>query len=193
MSTTATWCQVRFYLEKGKKRKGKRTDDGKKKNVTCVDLDVFKRFTETRPPRPLLEHGDCEERHLACGDGTCFPAAYFCDGSVDCPDGSDEGGWCSKKKRILCYSFTFASFELYSVFFFFFFRSTDARNDPDGALPCDPGECHLPDCWCSKDGRTIPGNLTVSTVPQMIAVTFDDAVNGENIELFSSKENQPRY
>lgn len=78
-------------------------------------------------------------------------------------------------------------------FFFFFFRSTDARNDPDGALPCDPGECHLPDCWCSKDGRTIPGNLTVSMVPQMIAVTFDDAVNGENIELFSSRENQPRY
>lgn len=79
------------------------------------------------------------------------------------------------------------------LYFFFFFRSTDARNDPDGALPCDPGECHLPDCWCSKDGRTIPGNLTVSTVPQMIAVTFDDAVNGENIELFSSRENQPRY
>lgn len=89
--------------------------------------------------------------------------------------------------------FVIHSLSLLSSCIFFFFRSTDARNDPDGALPCDPGECHLPDCWCSKDGRTIPGNLTVSTVPQMIVVTFDDAVNGENIELFSSRENQPRY
>ncbi|XP_026299909.1 uncharacterized protein LOC725391 isoform X3 [Apis mellifera] len=62
---------------------------------------------------------------------------------------------------------------------------SDIRNDPNGALPCDPKRCHLPDCWCSKDGTAIPGNLTASTVPQMISITFDDAVNAENFELFS--------
>lgn len=56
----------------------------------------FKRFTESQPPRPLLEDGECSEKHLACGDGTCFPATYFCDGSVDCPDGSDEA-YCGKE------------------------------------------------------------------------------------------------
>nr|XP_012153782.1 PREDICTED: uncharacterized protein LOC100882646 isoform X3 [Megachile rotundata]XP_012153793.1 PREDICTED: uncharacterized protein LOC100882646 isoform X3 [Megachile rotundata] len=120
-----------------------------KANVDNCDVT-----SETQAPRPLLENGDCDEKHLACGDGTCFPATYFCDGSVDCPDGSDEG-WC------------------------------DLRNDPNGALTCNPKECHLPNCWCSQDGTRIPGNLTASTVPQMITITFDDAVNAENFELFS--------
>ncbi|XP_015437349.1 PREDICTED: uncharacterized protein LOC107192572 [Dufourea novaeangliae] len=120
-----------------------------KANVDNCDVT-----SETRPPRPLLGNGNCEDKHFACGDGTCFPAAYFCDGSVDCPDGSDEG-WC------------------------------DVRNDPNGASACDPTKCQLPNCWCSVDGTQVPGNLTASMVPQMIIVTFDDAVNAENFELYS--------
>ncbi|XP_043513906.1 chitin deacetylase 1 isoform X1 [Frieseomelitta varia] len=120
-----------------------------KANVDNCDV-----MSESQPPRPLLEDGDCGEKHLACGDGTCFPATYFCDGSVDCPDGSDEA-YC------------------------------DVQDDPNGAVSCNPEECRLPNCWCSSDGTQVPGNLTASMVPQMITVTFDDAVNAENFELFS--------
>ncbi|XP_063386542.1 chitin deacetylase 1 [Cydia fagiglandana] len=50
--------------------------------------------TETHIPKPLLENGSCaNETHLACANGNCVPAEYFCDGSNDCADSSDEG-WC---------------------------------------------------------------------------------------------------
>lgn len=41
-------------------------------------------------PIPLLDEADCEENQLGCGDGKCLPEEYFCDGSIDCLDGSDE-------------------------------------------------------------------------------------------------------
>ncbi|XP_051176820.1 chitin deacetylase 1 isoform X1 [Leptopilina boulardi] len=120
-----------------------------KSNVDNCDVPI-----EEQPPKPLLRDGDCEEKELACGDGTCLPSHYFCDGSVDCPDGSDEG-WC------------------------------DTKNDPNSATNCNPRKCLLPDCWCSKDGTQIPGNFSASSVPQMIIVTFDDAVNSENFDLYT--------
>ena len=45
------------------------------------------------------------------------------------------------------------------------------------AQPCSPDICKLPDCRCS--GTDIPGNLPREKVPQMIMLTFDDAVNGQ--------------
>lgn len=65
----------------------------------------------------------------------------------------------------------------------------DVQDDPNGAVSCNPEKCRLPNCWCSSDGTQVPGNLTASLVPQMITVTFDDAVNAENFELFSSRHN----
>ena len=45
------------------------------------------------------------------------------------------------------------------------------------AQPCSPDVCKLPDCRCS--GTDIPGNLQREKVPQMIMLSFDDAVNGQ--------------
>ncbi|KAH8263249.1 hypothetical protein KR044_006466, partial [Drosophila immigrans] len=121
-----------------------------KANVDNCDITA-----ETPAPKPLLEMADCaDQTHLGCADGTCLPQDYFCDGSVDCPDGSDEG-WC------------------------------DMEHDPNAAGSCDPRKCQLPHCHCSKDGTQIPGNLLAHTVPQMILLTFDDAINHDNWELFS--------
>lgn len=105
----------------------------------------------------MLESAQCvESSQLGCGDGTCLPNEYFCDGSVDCPDGSDEG-WC------------------------------DVDNDPNAAEACDLSLCTLPECFCSKDGTLIPGRLEPSQVPQMILLTFDDAINFENWDLYTTK------
>ncbi|RLU17137.1 hypothetical protein DMN91_011206 [Ooceraea biroi] len=121
-----------------------------KANVDNCDVT-----SDAQPAKPLLGNGECDKEKLACGDGTCLPATYFCDGSVDCPDASDEG-WC------------------------------DTRYDANGAPACDAQKCRLPDCWCSEGGTGIPGNLTALTVPQMITISFDDAVNAENFQLYSS-------
>ena len=42
--------------------------------------------------------------------------------------------------------------------------------------------CRLPDCFCSVSGREVPGSLEPQETPQMIMLTFDDAVNNNNWE-----------
>ncbi|CAL1270360.1 unnamed protein product [Larinioides sclopetarius] len=67
--------------------------------------------------------------------------------------------------------------------------------DPNRAPPCDQTQCVLPDCFCSPDGTQIPGRLEPSAVPQMITITFDDAVNNNNIivyeRIFKEGRNNP--
>lgn len=71
----------------------------------------------------------------------------------------------------------------------------DAETDPNRAPPCDPAVCVLPDCFCSEDGTTVPGDLPPKNVPMMITITFDDAVNNNNInlykEIFNGKRKNP--
>ncbi|ELT99863.1 hypothetical protein CAPTEDRAFT_161915 [Capitella teleta] len=47
---------------------------------------------------------------------------------------------------------------------------------------CDPKKCGLPDCFCS--GWAIPGGLKQSQVPQMVVLTFQNAVNNLNYERY---------
>lgn len=59
-------------------------------------------------------------------------------------------------------------------------------------ISTDPTVCVLPDCFCSEDGTTIPGGLPAKDVPMMITITFDDAINNNNIELYKEIFNGKR-
>lgn len=52
------------------------------------------------------------------------------------------------------------------------------KKAPRCPLPEEPQKCELPNCFCSKYGRSPPGGLDPKDVPQFIVLTFDDAVNG---------------
>lgn len=42
----------------------------------------------------------CDSTMFRCGDGTCIPLSYACDGELDCNDGSDE--LCGMLPSMLC-------------------------------------------------------------------------------------------
>lgn len=77
------------------------------------------------------------------------------------------------------------------VFLLSLFSRLAARPHNDPATTCEPSRCKLPDCRCS--GTDIPGNLNASNIPQIVMVTFDDAVNEQNfnfyLKLFNGKTN----
>ena len=50
------------------------------------------------------------------------------------------------------------------------------------AEQCDPSYCRLPDCYCG--GKQIPGGYKPEEIPQLVLLTFDDAVNDLNKAFF---------
>nr|XP_036669290.1 uncharacterized protein LOC108004970 isoform X9 [Drosophila suzukii] len=50
------------------------------------------------------------------------------------------------------------------------------------AAKCRKDVCLLPDCYCG--GKDIPGGLSASETPQIVLMTFDDAVSTINIDLY---------
>lgn len=63
-------------------------------------------------------------------------------------------------------------------------NACDMESDPNRAPPCDPEKCQLPSCFCSEDGTFVPGNLDPRDIPQMVVLTFNGAINNNNIDLF---------
>lgn len=133
----------------------KQTCDWKRAVKNCDKL------TREKKIKPLLntEEPLCDENFLACGDGNCLERGLFCNGAKDCNDGSDE-------------------------------NACDIDEDPNSAPECDKEICKLPDCFCSEDGTEVPGDMCpggyeCDRVPQMITITFDDAINQNNIDLYA--------
>jgi hypothetical protein len=58
------------------------------------------------------------------------------------------------------------------------------RTDPNRAEACDSDICRLPDCFCSPTGTKIPGGHKAEDTPQMIIMSFDDAVNNNNFDIY---------
>jgi len=56
--------------------------------------------------------------------------------------------------------------------------------NPNAADICSTRDCVLPECYCSVDGTKIPGDLEKESVPQMITLTFNGAVNYDNIIIY---------
>nr|ALC79575.1 gastrolith protein 59 [Cherax quadricarinatus] len=63
-------------------------------------------------------------------------------------------------------------------------NACDINTDPNSAPPCNPDECRLPDCFCYNNPNEIPHKMQPSSVPQMIMITFDDAINNNNMDLY---------
>lgn len=53
---------------------------------------------------------------------------------------------------------------------------------------CDLSRCVLPECFCSIDGTAAPGVggeiQDITDLPMMISISFNGAVNGDNMEIY---------
>jgi len=122
-------------------------------------VDNCDRLSNPRQVKPNFktEEPVCPVGQLQCADGECLPKENFCNKIPECKDFSDEG-------------------------------SCSVEEDPNRADVCDQSECILPDCFCSADGTQAPGieggKLEVSNLPMMISITFNGAINGENVDVF---------
>jgi len=142
---------------------------------TCdwkAKVDNCDRLSKPRLAKPNLktEEPVCPDGQLQCGDGQCIDQILFCNKELDCNDGSDENA-CSVKE------------------------------DPNRAPVCNTAECQLPECYCSVDGTVAPGvgstasgvgKLEVTNLPMMISITFNGAINIENIPIYREIFTQER-
>uniref|UniRef100_A0A336N0T2 CSON007794 protein n=1 Tax=Culicoides sonorensis TaxID=179676 RepID=A0A336N0T2_CULSO len=72
----------------------------------------------------------------------------------------------------------------------YLFTLNQAFNSNSVATECQKELCKLPFCSCG--GNDIPGNISRDQVPQMVLITFDDAVTSLNSRLYSELFNDSR-
>lgn len=114
------------------------------------------RLTKPRTALPNLKTDEpvCPDGQLQCGDGDCIDKILFCDGNTGDCKDGSDETACT------------------------------VDDDPNAAPRCDPSACVLPDCFCSVDGTKVPGDLEVGQIPQMITLSFNGAVNIDNINIY---------
>ncbi|CAJ0955295.1 unnamed protein product, partial [Mesorhabditis belari] len=61
------------------------------------------------------------------------------------------------------------------------------------AQECNPFECRLPECFCSRSGKEPPAGLQPEQIPQFIVLTFDDSVNGRTLSDYKKIFDSDRW
>lgn len=90
----------------------------------------------------------CKKNQFECGDKSCIPRIYLCDGYKDCSDGSDEEGLCSKlscgKKSYFCHDLLCIREELIC-------DGTPLCSDGSDESMCNLNEC--PSAYCQNNAK----------------------------------------
>ena len=89
----------------------------------------------------------------------------------------------------ICLQYLLFYFSVKTIFFVYSSDGSDESacsvdEDPNASPKCNQAECILPDCFCSADGTQVPGNLEITQVPQMITLSFNGAINQDNIPIY---------
>ncbi|XP_054166467.1 chitin deacetylase 1-like [Oppia nitens] len=126
-----------------------------------LDSDGNKNFVCPKADGLFSDPNSCR-KFMLCGSWrpwsqTCPPSLYF-DGKLK---------FCTfKTPQLICGDVSEEETK----------REEQERNQ-DKLPTCDPNQCQLPNCFCSEEGTSIPGNLAPNETPQFVLINFSGALN----------------